>query len=1774
MSTRAGDLPLARVGRLLRQLRATLAALVRELQASEERSANEALHRREPPKPKGKGKGRAWDDDEEYAIAPATKRLKRKSAAHQTSSSPFQTKRRPQPSTTYGSKRSAAASTSASTSTSSSALNRRSPPPDVRSHLASTGLDYETITKALHLLRAYINVLECVYGTEKRTDEVPKIASLVEILARKIGGGIEEYVEGCLAEDALRAQELEESGVVAEVGSPRRRLAASRSAASQEEQATQLEEDWYESASRFYAPLLDAGLANPAKARSSALHLGLRTASLSSSTPFYESLRLTLLSSSFADRFFYSDFLTLSKTRCYVEDEPHLAQLLTVLVQVGEEMLVSIEGAKDDGEDDAEALEEEVVMRLSREIQHALPVLLEAKGRGVEELGEAVFDLVEAFPEAATPLLAPISAVLELEALARGIDVTEALDAAQHDAGTSATHLSRLSRLEHHFREFGYPDEPPSSASSDDTSSLFSLLSPMITHRSSQDFASITIFLHSASLFKLEASLLSSILTRYNSLLDVRTTKLQVVLQRDVFQDRLKEAEGACINEESGTNVGGAGWRWEEMVDAFVATPNRPRRSAKGSEKKSAFSSPARISDSPLAHSSLGRPFRLGKGTLGEAAPTPSNLLLKKPKALLSETRSARLAVEAYEVEDDESYSDEGEGEGEATETETEETAESAHVSDAEDEETWAHSSPGPRRLPRSRLTLPEGTVELLDLSMEVTDSEEDLEEEDDQEDDDPFQMEILAKAPTPQPESEMDDLDILEADRRDLRYGTMVPSALVGALLLTLASSTAALSSHSPKDLFSYPRFEVVIGEQGVLNDTAAQIIHDSKQPSDTGEPKAAVHLLRTQTGQAFLCTVPAVNDLPSTPPAPDDLEAKGNAERRRERGLERGLALIDGMKGSCLYQKHGWFTYSFCYGNEIRQFHEIRVSGQPGPTEDPSTESYTLGQSPVPPSSLTPPKYGSGSASLAKSERIPATLGGGGGDNGWDDGGRYLVQQWEGGTICDKTGLPRTVEVQFHCNTQSTDRIALIRETSICNYVLLVHTPRLCGEAIFLEGNPQVSDPPAVVDCQPVLRRIPANQVDAVPFSPKNFARVEVGGIEDISRPESETTSPASEGSTAPLFSPEDGEEYVDEVEEPAVVEEVLTLVFDTETGTVVSASQEPAGDLVGGKEGSDDVDAIQGLRELAKIMQQSIEEALRPKEPATGETPAGGAAEDAAINAGVQGIEGLIAAINKGIKREAESQKTDDATAKKTSDGALDGALDAYLRNFEKALESKGVKVQKHIETIEGAVKRNSPEVKRQLQGTFESEEHKKLAALFKKRFEEDEEDESAKPVVPRDELFIVFVITLCSALKPIVKPSNPKVMVDTSPSRLDLAFFFGPESLAILKDYMYDEGNGPRSLGRNLLQDAFDIAFSSNPSKDRTSLLKELGEHFVPWLDGKVGLKAERIVELEEWWGRISKEGAEDVVLRFSPRRWMYSWFGSAYNTDLEVQVAALDAPAAPPAPTPTSPPTSFADFILHQSSKQKLFHGTTAEYGGEIAYRGLSFNMSTRTLNDLSHNTQAIYFTHSPELAVSWGLFKTPPLEWKKHLATLFSTGPTLVAVAVVAAPPEADLEPEKLKAVRLPRNEETDNWIRNNARPGAPFGVPPGDQYHDLTRSYVPGTTLFPDFFEWIDAPFCESDYHRLKSSNLVRVTGAAALPRDELHQVAFFDKGMHYLREYERALSSLSSLHLLKIGAGDALPPLPACNSICTTRKSAGIIVGPGDEEGESRLVRARETA
>uniref|UniRef100_A0A0K3C794 Protein OS-9 homolog n=1 Tax=Rhodotorula toruloides TaxID=5286 RepID=A0A0K3C794_RHOTO len=403
------------------------------------------------------------------------------------------------------------------------------------------------------------------------------------------------------------------------------------------------------------------------------------------------------------------------------------------------------------------------------------------------------------------------------------------------------------------------------------------------------------------------------------------------------------------------------------------------------------------------------------------------------------------------------------------------------------------------------------------------------------------------------------------------------MPLRVAGLLcVLALVRQTLALSAHSPRDTEAFPAYHVLLNERAILNETVRDLLEEPLETPPHSYP-AKRHLLRTPNGQAFLCTVPAVTD-----------ESKKRADTRaeedalvraeeREKGVTHGLALLEPMRSGCLYLKQGWFTYSFCYGSEIRQFHEVRVLGSVGPAEDPNSESYTLGIMPEATAVSTTPKYGSGSPAVRQDAQVPSRLGGGEG-LGWDEGGRYLTQTWQGGTICDKTGLPREVEVQFHCNTGTIDRIALIRETSICRYVMLIHTPRLCGEPLFLEGHNSHQEPAATIECQPVVRKLRTQAegglVDgqtggkAPELAEKEEQEVEAAAGEPVANSPIHPDPPSTQPDTASPPSP-DAPDPLSPLSSLLESEATLTLVYDPDTGEIESAVTEVGEDVFGGSE-----------------------------------------------------------------------------------------------------------------------------------------------------------------------------------------------------------------------------------------------------------------------------------------------------------------------------------------------------------------------------------------------------------------------------------------------------------------------------------------------------------------------------------------------------------------------------------------------------------------------------
>ncbi|KAI9934461.1 hypothetical protein ASPWEDRAFT_43883 [Aspergillus wentii DTO 134E9] len=312
-------------------------------------------------------------------------------------------------------------------------------------------------------------------------------------------------------------------------------------------------------------------------------------------------------------------------------------------------------------------------------------------------------------------------------------------------------------------------------------------------------------------------------------------------------------------------------------------------------------------------------------------------------------------------------------------------------------------------------------------------------------------------------------------------------------APLLALACATSGVLASKKvfnihDDLLAFPQFQVLFPESYVLESQARELLqaqastfdenqkHSDKNPQvymgkdSSSDPShnqngankdesAVTYEEMTLEGQRYLCQIPHIDtgDLNRT-----RTEESSEVEKHKElaRATDRGLELLRDMEGKCMYYISGWWSYSFCYKKQIKQFHALPFgSGVPNypPMEDPTTQSFILGRF----------RRGDDDEMDGEAERKKATT---------TDlaelqtkgGSRYLVQRLEGGTKCDLTGRNRKVEIQFHCNPQSTDRIGWIKELTTCSYLMVIYTPRLCNDVAFL---PPQQDEVHSIECREVL-------------------------------------------------------------------------------------------------------------------------------------------------------------------------------------------------------------------------------------------------------------------------------------------------------------------------------------------------------------------------------------------------------------------------------------------------------------------------------------------------------------------------------------------------------------------------------------------------------------------------------------------------------------------------------------------------------------------------------
>ncbi|XP_072511309.1 protein OS-9 isoform X6 [Notamacropus eugenii] len=142
------------------------------------------------------------------------------------------------------------------------------------------------------------------------------------------------------------------------------------------------------------------------------------------------------------------------------------------------------------------------------------------------------------------------------------------------------------------------------------------------------------------------------------------------------------------------------------------------------------------------------------------------------------------------------------------------------------------------------------------------------------------------------------------------------------------------------------------------------------------------------------------------------------------------------------CLVKTKDWWTYEFCYGRHIQQYH----------MEDSEIKGSVLYLGYYQSSF----NWDDETAKASKQHRLK----------------RYHSQHYGNGSKCDLNGRPRETEVRFLCDEGSDasgDYIDRVDEPQSCSYVLTIRTPRLCSHPLL---RPPPSAAPQAIRCHPTLQ------------------------------------------------------------------------------------------------------------------------------------------------------------------------------------------------------------------------------------------------------------------------------------------------------------------------------------------------------------------------------------------------------------------------------------------------------------------------------------------------------------------------------------------------------------------------------------------------------------------------------------------------------------------------------------------------------------------------------
>lgn len=162
------------------------------------------------------------------------------------------------------------------------------------------------------------------------------------------------------------------------------------------------------------------------------------------------------------------------------------------------------------------------------------------------------------------------------------------------------------------------------------------------------------------------------------------------------------------------------------------------------------------------------------------------------------------------------------------------------------------------------------------------------------------------------------------------------------------------------------------------------------------------------------------------------------------------------------CAHLNTGWWTYKFCYGKQVSQFHresvEVKNTAAQSSPVPASTADQQAAAAPPKMEMITTVEYDLG---RLPEETVPIVI-----VKGDTPKETYASQWYQDGTKCDVTNRPRKTEVRFYCDPAETQVIRTIKETSSCEYMMVVASQYLCSHILFAPDLPKVRE----IACSPM--------------------------------------------------------------------------------------------------------------------------------------------------------------------------------------------------------------------------------------------------------------------------------------------------------------------------------------------------------------------------------------------------------------------------------------------------------------------------------------------------------------------------------------------------------------------------------------------------------------------------------------------------------------------------------------------------------------------------------